>query len=384
MRPVVLASLWMCLAIPVQAAPLEPGDILVTALGTDGHPAAVVRIDPRTGAQTALSTAGLLTDPMGVAVEAAGTLLISDPSAFEGQRGGTAAILRVDPRSGTQTVVSRGGLLATPTALLVTPTGEVVVADPNAFDGCGAILGIDPHAGTQHTLAFGGRLTEPSGLAWGERGTLLVADPFALGDRGAVVQIDPRTGTQTLVHAGGSLLHPIALARGKAGLYAADPSVGQGWVPRVLRLEGDASLQAAGEQQGAGEVLGATMGTLVHPTGVAVEASGTLIVTDRLVGGQGAVWRVDPTSGAQKVLASGGFLSAPCGVVVLATQQVGADADRDGVVDGQDVCAATPVGSVVDARGCSVDPRGHAPDASRGRSWARMSAAATRTRSPAR
>jgi hypothetical protein len=51
--------------------PLAPGDIL--AIGSHG----VVKVDPVTGVQTVLSSGGLFTNPTGIAVDASGNIFVA-------------------------------------------------------------------------------------------------------------------------------------------------------------------------------------------------------------------------------------------------------------------------------------------------------------------
>ncbi len=84
--------------------------------GTGGN-GALFRIDPTTGARTLLSDFGMGAnpgvDPYGVAVEAWGSLLVSDYSAGTG---GNGALFRIDPTTGARTLLSDFGVGANPGA----------------------------------------------------------------------------------------------------------------------------------------------------------------------------------------------------------------------------------------------------------------------------
>src|SRR5882724_2160472 len=88
------------------ACTLDPGDILVTDLGKQ----AVVEIDTRTGQPCVVSAGGFLTPPTGIAVDAAGQILVVDGEAFDGNGG----IIRIDPSSGAQHAVSQDGYFVDP------------------------------------------------------------------------------------------------------------------------------------------------------------------------------------------------------------------------------------------------------------------------------
>ncbi|MFK0047438.1 hypothetical protein ACIQU4_25645 [Streptomyces sp. NPDC090741] len=97
--------------------PLRPGGSCVAADGTivvveqAGHSAdpdapRVIRIDPAGGARTVVSSGGELVSPVDVVVDHDGNIrniLVVDANAFEGFSGG---VIKVDPASGAQTVVS--------------------------------------------------------------------------------------------------------------------------------------------------------------------------------------------------------------------------------------------------------------------------------------
>ncbi len=84
------------------------GDILVADAS-----AGVIRVDPVTGAQTIVSSGGLLQSIHSVAVEANGDIVVADT--------GAAAVIRIDPVTGAQSIVSSGGTLGWPWGIAVVP-----------------------------------------------------------------------------------------------------------------------------------------------------------------------------------------------------------------------------------------------------------------------
>ena len=186
-------------------------------------------------------------DPSGVAVEASGTLVVIDQNAGAGTRG---ALFRVDPITGARTLLSDFGvgpnLGFDPFGVAVEANGTLVVVDFSAGIGLlGALFRVDPVTGARTLLSdFGvgpNQGAEPIGLAVEANGTLVVADFNAgTGGRGALFRVDPVTGARTLLSDFG---------------------------------------------------VGANQG--VDPVGVAVEASGTLVVVDATAGGgRGALFRI--------------------------------------------------------------------------------------------
>jgi hypothetical protein len=82
-----------------------------------------------------------------VAVEASGDILIADADAFDGNGG----VIRVNPVNGAQTVVSQGGAFFSPFDIAVEASGDILVADrstglPSAgnFQGPQSIVVGDP------------------------------------------------------------------------------------------------------------------------------------------------------------------------------------------------------------------------------------------------
>ncbi len=58
-------------------------------------------------------------------------------------------------------------------------------------------------------------------------------------------------------------------------------------------------------------------GSFVQPFGIAIDAAGNLLVTDHLAfGGSGGIIRVDPTTGAQTTISSGGSFVQPRGIAI--------------------------------------------------------------------
>ena len=120
----------------------------------------MVRFDAVDGTQELVSQGGLLRDLAGIAVEPSGHILVSDSS--------SSSILRVDPRTGAQTTMSSDPLLPSPSTLAIDLDGAVLVANGSQ------ILRVDPvsgaamvHLSTNVGAAIGltvVRLPEPGAL----------------------------------------------------------------------------------------------------------------------------------------------------------------------------------------------------------------------------
>lgn len=248
-----------------------PGDILVADY--DAFPdtgGGVIRVDPSTGVRTTVSANGSppgepgFANPFGVAVEADGDILVADPDVFDG--GG--AVFRVDPATGARTTVSANGIppggptFNNPRGIAVEPDGDIIVIDSTGFGG--TVISVDPVTGARTTVSANGSpaggpsFANPVGVAIEADGDILVADTSAFSDSGGgVIRVDPATGARTTVSANGS------------------PT-------------GDPSFR--------------------DPQGVAVEADGDILVADMSALSEfgGAVIRVDPVTGARTLVSANG------------------------------------------------------------------------------
>ena len=89
----------------------------------------MIAVDPVTGAQTVLSQGGSLSTPFGIAVDAAGRILVADTSAAFGGDG-QGAVIAVDPVTGAQTILSRADNFINPSGIAVVPEQAAVVPEP--------------------------------------------------------------------------------------------------------------------------------------------------------------------------------------------------------------------------------------------------------------
>ena len=279
----------------VAAVDLKPGDILVTDIGSR----AIIRVDPATGEQKVVSSGGSLTFPTGIAVEASGQIVVVD---------GVQGVLRVDPTTGAQTVLSSGGFFVFPFGIAIEANGNILVADEDAFGGPGAIIRVDPVTGeqAQPPVSSGGFFAAPSGIAIEANGNVVVADqvsavsPFN-GD-GGIIRVNPATGAQTPVSSGGRFGCPFAIAVEASGNILATTSPG-------CKASGVVRVNPSGDQ-----IFFFGGGFFVNPAGIAVEANGNILVADT---NAHAVILVDPGTGAQSLVSSGGGFVNPHGIAIV-------------------------------------------------------------------
>jgi sugar lactone lactonase YvrE len=169
----------------------------------------VIRVDPKTGVRTLISDnttpAGGpdFSEPQGIAIEADGSILVSDLSAFPAGNGG---VIRVDPATGARTSLSHNGAPAggpkveTPWDIAVAPGGDIYV-----IDNGDKLVRVDPVTGartlvSKNTSPTGGPdFVWPWGLTFAPNGDVLVSDKQAFGGSGGIIRVDPVTGTRSTV-----------------------------------------------------------------------------------------------------------------------------------------------------------------------------------------
>ena len=109
------------------------------------------------------------------------------------------------PRPARTSVVSSGGSLDTPRAIVLDDNGDAWVAD----GADGQIIRIDVDTGAQTVFASGGFLNASiTGIARDENGDFLVTDDAD----NELVRIDAGTAAQSVVSSNDKLLAPLHLA----------------------------------------------------------------------------------------------------------------------------------------------------------------------------
>jgi hypothetical protein len=151
---------------PEDVAVEASGQILVADAGCcGGGQGGVIRVNPTTGAQAVLSSGGSFLKPNAVALEASGQIVVADQTCC----GGNGAVIRVHPSTGAQTVVAHGapagGIFDEPVGIAVESSGQILLAD---FDCCtnddGGVLRIDPSTGSKTVVSQDGGFFNPNGV----------------------------------------------------------------------------------------------------------------------------------------------------------------------------------------------------------------------------
>jgi uncharacterized repeat protein (TIGR01451 family) len=252
----------------------------------------VLQVDPVTGVATVLSLDGNFIQPAAIAAAPNGSLYVLD------QQGGplnTGQVIRVDPQTGTQTVISPlpasgPSLFILPVGITIAPDGKIYVLDSiccgGSSPGNGGVILVDP-GGQQHLIAHDqtppvptDHFSSPVAITAAPDGQLYVLDrsPLPAMTFAGVIRVDPTTGAQTLVTQGGNFQSgPSGIAVGQDGqLYVTDASC----CPTVMKPPDPTSaVIRVNPQTGAQSIF--TVNTFLgSPTGIAtVPARADLTIT---------------------------------------------------------------------------------------------------------
>lgn len=346
------------------------GDFLVVDHQTPGGSGYVLRIDPQTGAQTIVSSGGSFVDPTDIAIDENGDLLIADANAFGGlcPLRGCGGIIRVDPETGAQTTVSALGIFTNPLSIAIEADGSLLVVDAHAFTGLPPrLIRVDPDTGKQtlvssafasafDLLVVPGTPTAPAPFCGDHqvnqpheqcdstaKGSCpgacnpdctcfsgLTPGDLVMTDRAhkAVVHVDPTTGDRIIlssadVGSGPEFETPRGIAIENDGNILVTDLSNRLILPhklvdlnRILRIDpvtGNRSIVSS-NNVGAGPFLG-------HPWAIGIEADGHILVGTF---SPTALLRIDPTTGDRAVLSS---QSAGTGPDFTTPQSIAVEAD---------------------------------------------------------
>ncbi len=266
-------------AAPAFAAP-GSGDLYVISQSATAQ--RVVRIDPTTGAQQLVSANGLLTLVETIAQGPDGYLYVQNPT----------EIIRIDPCSGAQSLLAPN---------LSTVTGfNAMAAHSDGFlyytsngGGVGKVVRLDVGSGAQTIVSSGGQFATLYGIVEGPDHALYIAS-YSSTATPCVIRVDRSSGAQTVVTTSPPGLKPWGVTFDvRDTLYTLSTAD-----RRVFRVDG----------------LSGASGPLTSPDGYPVfwlvaHADGALYYTHgNTVLLQGEVMRVDPLTGATTLCSSAGLL----------------------------------------------------------------------------
>jgi len=306
---VLLLLTWSSVSAWAQVT-INPGDILAVDGNTQGGSGGVIRIDPRTGAQTVVSANGFFQEPVGIAIEADGNIVVADR---------VSGIIRVNPLAGTQTVVHAGPPFVDLFGIALEANGSILVPDT----GCAshqcyaggprgqAVYRVNPVTGEVTTVSSGGYLDSPYAIDVEANGNIVVVDSTSSVSpltQGGIIRINPVTGNQTVVSQGrqdfacpfgiaieanGNILTSVFTFAGygcsPAAIFRANPAIDQSSV---------VSPHSIGWQA---------------PFGMAVDIDGSILVADESHRG---IFRVNPDTGTPTLVSQYGLLTGPTDVAI--------------------------------------------------------------------
>ncbi len=325
-------------------AQLTPGAILVVDFeaGTDGN-GALFQINLSTGARTLLSDFGdgaqgpTGASPFGLVVKDRNSVLVIDNQG----KSGNGTLFQVNPVNGVRKVVSDfGNILQGP--LGVDPVGITLMAD-KAFvtdidagtGGSGALFSVNLTTGRRTLVSDFGSATQgptgrtPTGIGRGTAGVLLVVDPDAgTEQKGAIFSINSTTGVRILVSdfgdpaQGPTGVNPGGVTLGASGvILVADTEAGAGGSGTLFSVNPSTGMRTILSNFGnmAQGALGkdpffvtlATTGAIL----VTDDDAGTDIPLDGHIGGNGALFSLNPVTGNRTLLSDfGNATQGPTGV----------------------------------------------------------------------
>jgi sugar lactone lactonase YvrE len=264
------------------------GAIFGDLLFTEGALPSVRLMNVANGDVALISSGGNLSSPAFLVTEPGGGIVVVDQA---------NGLLRLDPGTGTQTVLVPHAQLPSPAGIALEPSGSILVTDPQA----GAIHRFATD-GTLQTNIPVGSIMAPGGVAVAPNGQIFIGDVgFFAGhpEANKIVQIDPVTLQQTTLCSTGLLTSPVGIAVEASG--------------NLLVCElGNNSLTRVSVPGGAQATL-TSGGLLNSPVGVALDQNGAIYVASQA---GGSITRVDPVTGTQTSVASGPVVGSPFGIVV--------------------------------------------------------------------
>ncbi len=306
----------VCLTVvgTAQAVTLAPGDLIVADFngafgGIDGESPSgsgrIIKVDPSTGAQTIISSGNLLDAPYSVAIDAVGNIIVLDKAnSLGGGTGVVGQIIKVNPADGSQTVISEDGLFVNPQGIAIDAAGNIIVAD-FYYGGTGGIIKVHPTTGVQTVISSGGSINYPNAVTIDGAGNIYVTSSVSGSSYLSVVKVNPSTGAQTVISSG-------TFDVWNGGIVI-DDTTGNIFVSEIYWINGIIKVDPA---TGAQTILsdGFPFG---DPYQLDIDPSGNIIVADSGWWAPGSIIKINPAIGATTVISSGGLLIDPAGIAVV-------------------------------------------------------------------
>ncbi|HVU87427.1 MAG TPA: PEP-CTERM sorting domain-containing protein [Pirellulales bacterium] len=284
---------------PALAAPLQPGDIVVTT-EFNSTDLGLMIVDPVTGDRTIFSdnTHGTGPDfvgPEGVSVLPDGNLLVGDGHVDRfGQR--TNRLIEVDRTTGDRTIISGSGVGSGPdfqTVIGGLSYGNSIVAVDQGLD---ALLNVDPATGNRTIISGSGVGSGPALSI--PAGTAIVGTSAIVANNvtNQLLSVDLTTGNRTVlsgpgVGTGPAFDLPNDVVLGAAGNLIADDTQA---IFSVDPATGNRTIISSATV-GSGPIWGG-----LDPWGITTKADGTILMAALF---SGALYTIDPVTGNRTILA---------------------------------------------------------------------------------
>jgi hypothetical protein len=293
----------------------------------------ILRADPATGGLAEISRNGsqgdLFRHPYDIAVAGDGSLLVADMGAFATSTDHTpdGRIIRVDPVTGNQSLVTMGNLLVDPAGLAIAPDGLIYVVENVGTMGAPSVVSVNPATGAQTLVTQGGQLCYPFGIAVHPNGSLLVTSygDFSDGstvincahDFGALIEINLATKAQ-------SILSRNAPAWGNLFRNPLGVTVESGGPILLVNQNGGTALVTVDPGTGVqdAETPNTSNDRIVVPQRPALTPDGDVVLSDFTLDDlEGGLVSVDLPAGTQSILRQDRQLfNNPLGVAVVANR----------------------------------------------------------------
>jgi len=185
------------------------GFLYVANLGdSSGKVHDIVQVDPNTGAQKLISdgSSGGFSVPTGMTAATGHNIYVVDePGNVQGSDPGAIWLVNLD--SGKQTRLVHGGLLDHPQDIAVEPNGDLIVGNTgSAANGyAGSVIRINPQTGAQTLVSSFGYNTGLDSLDLGVDGRIFVGAISNGPTPGRIYSVNANTGSQGIVSSGGSI-----------------------------------------------------------------------------------------------------------------------------------------------------------------------------------
>src|SRR6266581_7979563 len=186
---------------------LKPGDIVYADSGNAIDGGFVIKVDPATGQQTIISCGGYLQMPFDPLIDGDGQIIVSD----------SGRLVRINPDTGSQQVITDNsrGTLGLPYGIALDSAGQILAANLQS------VVQVDPFTSQIRTVSSRGNFVYPLGIAVAANGELFVLN---MAFPAPVVRINPQNGLQKVISQGNNLIGPVGIAVEANGqLIVGDP-----------------------------------------------------------------------------------------------------------------------------------------------------------------